>query len=804
MIIVFVIISCILIPIMYLYLGLQLIALGDFVKSGLDVNHLHFVTDPRRYLEYKEYMYLILFLTVLTIFSLLWNTLFSEKAKERYKVKHITLQEKREHHHIASAYEARKGTTRIEFDRKGQSKGNATIRGFFDVIFNGFKKFWNKMIVFFKLSDVHKFNTLKNWHIEGNKSGRRAGLPIYTKRGRVYCDAEDTNSLIVGSTRSGKTYGVIHILIQLLRMAKESMMIMDVKGELYMKHAQSLRNDGYDVFRVDFIHPKKSVKWNPLGVIVKKYRQAYNEWLSLMEQDEYQNLQDELYTKNCVLTEIRNKIKTPKSPKDLLKLQRKEKVIESEMEEILKSLPKPDYSKAKEYSLDIAMTLCNDESKDPFWPSSAATLLDGYINFLLEERMDDGNGGWTWLPDKMINMYSVKMLHDLGKTPLDPKQYDGCDTVLGYYVKKYRKPDDTSAMKLRAYIDAPQNTGGSISSVFDDKIKYFLANENILAMTSESEFELTQLGDKKTAVFVCVHDEKSTFHSLASIMFSQIYEELIEEARDIAERTQTEIQRLARDVFVVWDEFANGARWDNIGNALSAALSRGIRYCLVIQDYGQLERLYHDLSATIKSNCQNTFFLLANDNKTKEDISKACGTRIRWDRNKQQKVEEPCIPADRLSLLSMGEAVIIRGRKNPYISRLLGFDSYKFVKNLPKTPHEEDKKLENVEKYNILKVWKQKKDADDKLRFEMEKAEKDTLKDKDVSNDSKISNKTNRMSKAKQNAKKDNSSDKPETNYDDLKLSDKQKEIKANTESIRKAMMNDFQSNLIGKMGDFA
>ena len=37
-----------------------------------------------------------------------------------------------------------------------------------------------------------------------------------------------------------------------------------------------------------------------------------------------------------------------------------------------------------------------------------------------------------------------------------------------------------------------------------------------------------------------------------------------------------------------------------------------------------------------------------------------------------------------------------------------------------------------------------------------------------------------------------------------LKTSDKQKEIKANTESIRKAMMNDFQSNLIGKMGDFA
>ncbi len=780
MVILFVILSCILIPILYTYIGLQLIALGDFVKSGFNMDHFRFVTDVRRYLEYKEYMYLIMFLTVLTISSLLWNTLFSARAREKYKVKHITLQEKREHHHLAGTHEAKKGTTRIEFDSSGHSKGNKTIRGFFDVTFNGFKIAWNKMIVYLRLADVHKFNTLKNWHIEGNKSGRRAGIPIYTRRGRVYCDAEDTNSLIVGSTRSGKTYGIIHILIQLLRMAKESMMIMDVKGELYMKHAQSLRDDGYDVFRVDFIHPKKSVKWNPLGVIVKKYRQAYNDWLNLMEEPEYQDLQDQLYLKNCVLKEIRNKKKVPKTPQDLMKLERKEKIIESEIEELLKLLPNPDYSKAKEYSLDIAMTLCNDESKDPFWPSSAATLLDGYINFLLEERIDDGNGGWTWLPDKMINMYSVKMLHDLGKTPLDPKKYECCDTVLGYYVKKYRNVDDASSMKLKAYIDAPQNTEGSISSVFDDKIKYFLANENILAMTAESDFELTQMGTKKTAIFVCVHDEKSTFHSLASILFSQIYEELIEEARDVAEKTQTEIQRLARDIFVVWDEFANGARWDNIGNALSAALSRGIRYCLVIQDYGQLERLYHDLSATIKSNCQNTIFLLANDNQTKEDISKACGTRIRWDRNKQQKVEEPCVPVDRLGLLSMGEAVIIRGRKNPYIARMLGFDSYKFVKNLPKTPHENDKKLENVEKFNILKAWKQRTEADDKLKLEMEKANAGKRKDADQKQPLKKSNDDKPKHEASHEKK------------DDLKLTDKQLEIKNKTSRIRTQAMNQF------------
>ena len=791
MVILFVVLSCILIPILYIFIGLQLIALGDFVKSGYDFNQLHLVTDVRRYLEYREYMYLIIFLILLTISSVLWNTIFSSRARERYKIKHVTLREKREHHHLASVHEAVKGTTRIEFTSSGKAKGNKTIRGLFDIVFDPIKRSWNKLIVFLKLSDVHKFNTMKNWHIEGNESGRRAGVPIYTRRGRIYCDAEDTNSLIVGSTRSGKTYGIIHILIQSLRMAKESMMIMDVKGELYMKHAQSLRNDGYDVIRVDFIHPKKSAKWNPLGVIVKKYRQAYSEWIDLMDEDQYQDLQDQLYLKNCVLKEIRNKKKTPKTPEDLDKLKRKETIIESDIEELMKLMPRPDYSKAKEYSLDIAMTLCNDESKDPFWPSSAATLLDGYINFLLEERIDDGNGGWQWLPDNMINMYSVKMLHDLGKTPLDPKAYEGCDTVLSYYVKKYRNVDDASAMKLKAYLDAPQNTEGSISSVFDDKIKYFLANENILAMTAESEFELTQLGTKKTAIFVCVHDEKGTFHSLASILFSQIYQELIEEARDVAEKTQTDIQRLSRDVFVVWDEFANGARWDNIGNALSAALSRGIRYALVIQDYDQLERLYHDLSGTIKGNCQNLIFLMANDNKTKDDISKACGTRIRWDRNKQQKVEEPCVPVDRLGLLSMGEAVIIRGRKNPYIARLLGFDSYNFAKNLPKTPHEEDKKLNNVEKFNILKAWKQRTDADEKHHFEMESAAK-TISDDE--NRRPARKKVDKVSKQK--------TDEPK---DDLRLNKDQIRIMNKTREARSKLMNTFIDAVYSEpIGDFA
>lgn len=782
MVFLFVLLSMVLIPFLVFILGLQVIALGDYLKSGF-TEPFRFETNFSRYFEYREFLYLAIFIILLSIGSLLWNTIFSSRARERYKVKHLTLFEKRNHSHLASTYEAKKGLQRIEFNSKGNSLGNKTISGLLDVVFNKPKKLYNKLITKLKMSDVHKLNTYTKYKLEGNESGRRSGIPIVTKRNKVWVDAGDVNSLIVGGTRSGKTYSVINIMIQLARMARESLLIMDVKGELYINHAQSLRNDGYDVFRLDFINPKKSVKYNPLGVIVKKYRKAYSDWLELMKQDEYVLLKKKIATKTIILRELQNKLNTIKVQNEKNSILLKEKILKAEIEELINTLPKPDYSKAKEYSLDIAMTLCMDESKDPFWPSSAATLLDGYINFLLEEKIDDGDGGWQWLPDNMINMYSVKMLHDLGKTPLKPSQYDGCNNVLEYYVKHYRNVDDTSSMKLKAYLDAPDNTGGSISSVFDDKIKYYLANENILAMTSESEFDLTQLGNKKTAIFVCIHDEKSTFHSLASIVFSQLYEELIEEARDMAERTGTSIQRLARSIMVIWDEFANGARWDNITNALAAGLSRGIRYNLVIQDYSQLNTLYgHDKAGTIKSNCLDTVFLLANDNQTLRDVSERCGKGLRWDKNQNQKVTYDVIPVDRLNKLSMGEVVQIRARKNAYISRLLAYDDYNFVKNLPKTPFDPDRKLDNVKKFNILKAWKQRIEGDDKLQIELLNSNKPEIKNNPVV----------KSIKEKEKLNINNLSNNDKNSY----IKDAIQTIKNKTSKERKNMMNNYVNSL--------
>lgn len=729
MIYIFIIVSIILIPIVCLFLGLQVIALGDFVKAQFN-EPFHLVLDLKRYLEYKEFLVLVLVIIVIAILSLLWNCLFSRNARERYRSRILTKNERQRYSKLATRRNAKKGTQRLEFNNKGENLHNDTLRGKLDILFNPLKKNWNKLVGFLKLSDRRKFNVLKDYHIEGNKSGRRGGTPILTSRNKIWVDAGDTHSLVVGTTRSGKTFGIIHILIQSLRMAGESMIVMDVKGELYDTHAQSLKNDGYDVIKVDFINPKKSAKWNPFGIIIKKYRQAYQDYLVSLQEPKNRLLIQEMATKANVLREIQKRIQVTSESENerkqrMLLLDRESK-LKNELENLKDKLPKPNYSEAQELISDIAMRLCAEEdAKDPFWSSSATTLLEGYINFLLEERTEDENGKKHFLPDNMINMYSVKMLHDLGKTPLNPKdeKNDGCTTVLQYYMKHYRDVDDMSSMKLKEYIEAPDNTKGSISAVFGDKIKYFLLNEDILRMTAYSEFELKQLGEKRTAIFIGIHDEKGTYHQLPSILISQCYEELIKTARN------EKGLRLHNPVYVVWDEFANGAKWDNIVNALTAGLSRGVRFCLVIQDFNQLHTRYGDKAETIKSNCQNLYYLLAGESKTLEDISKLCGTKREWNKNKNNWDDVPVLSTDALHSLSMGEAVVIRQRMYPVKTRMTGFNAYNFYPNLPKTPTPPDRELEDVMKFNLVKALKNRKEADDRLAVEINNYKKSEKKE---------------------------------------------------------------------------
>ena len=94
MLLLFALISIVIIPLLCLFLGLQVISLGDYVRSGF-TERFRIITDPYRYLEYPEFLYLVLFLTLMILLSFLWNTLFSYNARQKHKIRFLTLEERR-------------------------------------------------------------------------------------------------------------------------------------------------------------------------------------------------------------------------------------------------------------------------------------------------------------------------------------------------------------------------------------------------------------------------------------------------------------------------------------------------------------------------------------------------------------------------------------------------------------------------------------------------------------------------------------------------------------------------------------
>ena len=124
---------------------------------------------------------------------------------------------------------------------------------------------------------------------------------------------------------------------------------------------------------------------------------------------------------------------------------------------------------------------------------------------------------------------------------------------------------------------APNETKSSILSVFKQKIKLFSSRENLSEMLSHSDFDMHNIGRKKTAVFIVIQDEKKTYHSLVTIFLKQCYETLISVAQESGGKLPF------RTNFIL-DEFANMPPLKDVTTMVTAARSRKIRFTFVIQN----------------------------------------------------------------------------------------------------------------------------------------------------------------------------------------------------------------------------
>ena len=103
----------------------------------------------------------------------------------------------------------------------------------------------------------------------GNETPRGGLVVGMTRDGRhAYYTPSDTHSLVIGTTRSGKTRSLVLPSVGLTAMAGENMVLVDMKGELHAYTRPFLEALGYEVIAIDFASPRYSNRYNFLQPVI--------------------------------------------------------------------------------------------------------------------------------------------------------------------------------------------------------------------------------------------------------------------------------------------------------------------------------------------------------------------------------------------------------------------------------------------------------------------------------------------------------------------------------------------------------
>lgn len=94
------------------------------------------------------------------------------------------------------------------------------------------------------------------------------------KTTKVWLETEDVNTLILGSTRSGKSRKIILETIWNLAKAEESMLVTDAKTDLYRKSKKNLEKNGYKIIVINLRNPEYGNKYNPNYLVNKAIRKG--------------------------------------------------------------------------------------------------------------------------------------------------------------------------------------------------------------------------------------------------------------------------------------------------------------------------------------------------------------------------------------------------------------------------------------------------------------------------------------------------------------------------------------------------
>ena len=246
------------------------------------------------------------------------------------------------------------------------------------------------------------------------------------------------------------------------------------------------------------------------------------------------------------------------------------------------------------------------QSNDPFWDTAASMLLLALVFYLHYEAPEDEQNFAMIM--EMLRAGAIEDEEEPRPSPLDNL----------FSELEYENPDHIALKYYHSYHSGSAKTLKSIQITLAARLEKFNL-ESLASLTSTDELELETLGEKKTALFALIPDNDTSFNFLASILYTQLFQQLFYSADHIHGGS------LPIPVHFLMDEFANVSLPDDFDKILSVMRSRSVSVSIILQNLAQLKALFEKQWESIVGNCDEFLYLGGNEQSTHKYVSELLG-----------------------------------------------------------------------------------------------------------------------------------------------------------------------------------
>ena len=421
------------------------------------------------------------------------------------------------------------------------------------------------------------------------------------------------HELYIGTTGSGKTTGCIEPQIRAISAQKNkaNLFITDPKGELFEHNGKYLKDQGYNVFVLNFRNLGRTHTWNPL-------KEMYDKQLELLEiGKDYKTLNGPV-DKSLKLMSDKAKFKGNYIAYKNMAFASKEDFDNYVNIEIY--LCKSQVSSLVNQLCDCIFS--EDKSTtDRTWSDGARGLFHGILLSMLEEAIN---------PNKQFTRehMTLKTANDIfnmiregsetreayGDNYVNPRMHEKMQLFI-------KDKSSVALNKLNAIIKTAQSTRKGFLSTFQSTTEKWMQG-HIYQLTSSTSISLED-DEKPWAIFISTRDYDKSDNVIAGLFIDWVYRQSL---KSVEEKRKN--NKEPRHIHFLLDEFANIPKIPDFDNKIATARSRNMWFHLFVQSYDQLDLIYGEATASvIVDNCNQQTFLGSQSQETKERFSRECGKK---------------------------------------------------------------------------------------------------------------------------------------------------------------------------------